>query len=264
MDYYETLGVNHTTLPDEIKKAYKKLASKHHPDKGGDEAEFKKIQAAYEVLGDPQKKQAYDNPSPFGQGSPFGGQQGGMDDIFSQFFGNRRQQQPQRNPDGVLDIQINLNEAYTGTEKVVDTGYAQFKLIIPMGSKHGTKFNMRGKGPEKFQGLPVGDLIVRLHVYNPPEWETVNHNDLLIKVQIDYFESMLGTEVRLTHLDNKKIDVKVPKNSGPGSSLRLSGKGMPDPDNGVRGNLFVELVVVPPKLDDKMLQDLERIYNKEK
>ena len=149
-------------------------------------------------------------------------------------------------------------------EKVIDTGYAQFKLIIPRGSKHGTKFNMRGKGPEQYQGLPPGDLIVRLHVYNPPEWETVNHNDLLIKVSIDYFESLLGTQVRIGHIDGKQLDIKVPKNSAPGSSLRLSGKGMPDPDNGRMGHLFVELVVVPPKVSDKFLQELEHIINKEK
>ena len=257
MDYYETLGVNHTTLPPEIKKAYKKLASKHHPDKGGDPEEFKKVQEAYEVLGDPQKKQEYDNPS------PFAGQSGDMNDIFSQFFGNRRQPQPQRNPDGVIDIKINLNEAYTGTDKVIDTGYAQFKLIIPSGSKHGTKFNMRGKGPARYQGLPVGDLIVRLHVYNPPEWETVNHNDLLIKCSITYFDSLLGTEIRITHLDNKQIDIKIPKRSTPGSSLRLAGKGMPDPDTGAKGNLYVELTVVMPDVTDNFLQELENIINKE-
>lgn len=263
MDYYGTLGVNHTTQPDEIKKAYRKLASKHHPDKGGDAEQFKKIQEAYDVLSDPQRKHEYDNPNPFGGQNPFGNQD--MGDIFETFFGGRRQQRrPQRNPDGVVDLQINLGEAYTGIERVIDTGYAQFKLIIPRGSKHGTKFNMRGKGPTQYEGLPAGDLIVRLHVYNPPEWETVNHNDLLIKVSIDYFESLLGTSVRVGHIDGKQLDIKVPKNSAPGSSLRLSGKGMPDPDTGRMGNLFVELVVVPPKVSDKFLQELEHIINKEK
>ena len=84
MDYYETLGVNHTTQPDEIKKAYRKLASKHHPDKGGDAEQFKKIQEAYDTLSDPQRKHEYDNPNPFGQGNPFGQQD--MGDIFETFF----------------------------------------------------------------------------------------------------------------------------------------------------------------------------------
>ena len=74
MDYYETLGVNHTTQPDEIKKAYRKLASQHHPDKGGDTKKFQDIQKAYEVLSDPQKKHEYDNPNPFGGQNPFGNQ----------------------------------------------------------------------------------------------------------------------------------------------------------------------------------------------
>jgi len=266
MDHYQTLGVSPQADAKEIKRAYRKLAGKHHPDKGGDETEFKKIQNAYETLSDPQKRQQYDNPNPFenfqggdpfGQGSPFA-------DIFSDIFGNRRPRQPQRNPDGVMDIQMSFEEIYQGAEKILDTGYGKFKLIIPAGTRNGTKFNLHGKGPMQYDNLPPGDLIVRVHVYrNDSSWDWVNKKDLLIRVQIDYFESLLGSEITITHINGKKIQIKIPKGSAPGSNLRLSGLGMPDPDGGGTGNLLVELVVVPPNVSDEDLQEIEKIIKKD-
>lgn len=264
MDYYETLGVNHTTSPGDIKKAYRRLASKHHPDKGGDEAAFKKIQEAYEVLSDPQKKHQYDNPQPdWQQNVPPGFDNVDIQDIFSQFF-RQNQRQPNRNPDVVMDLQIELHESFTGTEKILDTGYGKFKLTIPAGTSHGTKFNMRGKGPVNYQGLPAGDLIVRIHVWCPPEWEIVNRNDLKIRVKIDYFESLLGTSIRITHLNNKQLDIKIPKGSDQGSILKLQNQGMPQPNNGLRGNLLVEIHVVHPKnISEDTLRKIQNIIDEE-
>src|SRR6056300_983681 len=126
MDYYETLGVDRTASPEVIKKAYRKLASKHHPDKGGDAEQFKQIQQAYEVLGDPQKKDQYDNPQPdWNLHQPGGFDNVDIQDIFSQFF-RQNQRQPNRNPDGVMDLRIELHESFTGTEKILDTGYGKF------------------------------------------------------------------------------------------------------------------------------------------
>ena len=265
MDHYQTLGVSPQADQKEIKKAFRKLAMKHHPDKGGDEAEFKKIQNAYDTLSDPQKRQQYDNPNPFenfqggdpfGQGSPFA-------DIFSDIFGRQRPRAPTRNPDGVMDLRLELDEVYKGCEKILDTGYGQFKLIVPAGTRHGTKFNLHGKGPKQYDNLPSGDLIVRCHVFNPPEWEVVNRNDLMVRIRIDYFESMFGTTVRITHLDNKKLEVKVPKGTGPGATLRLSGQGMPDPNGRGKGNLIVSVEVAPPNVDDETLQKIKDILDEE-
>ena len=267
MDHYQTLGVSPQADAKEIKRAYRKLAGKHHPDKGGDEAEFKKIQNAYETLSDPQKRQQYDNPNPFeqfegdpfGQGNPFG-------DIFADIFGQRRTRQPrpQRNPDGVIDIQVSLEEVFVGTEKLLDTGYGKFKLIIPAGTRNGTKFNLHGKGPVHYEHLPPGDLIARVHVFrNDSNWEWVNKKDLLIRVQIDYFESMFGSGITITHLSGKKLEIQIPEASAPGSTLRLTGQGMPDPDGGPRGHLLVEIVVVPPKCKPEVLQEIKRIINKD-
>jgi curved DNA-binding protein len=263
MDYYETLGVNHASTPNEVKKAYRKLASKHHPDKGGDPEQFKKIQEAYETLSDPQKKHQYDNPDPFANmgGNPF--QQGGnpFGDIFGDIFGHRRQA---RNPDAVVDIHIELEQAYTGTEQIIRTELGQFKLIIPAGTETGTKFIMHGKGPMNYDNLPPGDLICRVHVHNRDNNWNVVGRDLIVRIQVDYFEAMLGTSVRFMHVDGKQLEVKVPKHTQPGSRLRLGGKGMPNPKRaGTYGNLFVLVEVTAPNLTEEQLRKLEQFKDKE-
>lgn len=264
MDHYQTLGVSPQAETKEIKTAFRKLASKHHPDKGGDEEQFKKIQEAYEVLSDPQKRQQYDNPSPFqggdpfGQGSPFG-------DIFSDIFGGGFQQQrrrPTRNPDAVCDVHVNLDEIYVGTQKTIDVGYAKYKLTIPAGSQQGAKFVMRGKGPKQEPTLPPGDLICRLFVHMPQEWDRQGDH-LYIRCQVDYLEAMSGTVVKFFHLDNKQFEVKVPKNTAPDSRLKLQGKGMPNPQTGRQGDLIVIVHVTTPNLTEEQLRKLTQFIDEE-
>ena len=263
MDYYETLGVNHTSTPKEIKNAYRKLASKHHPDKGGDTEQFKKIQEAYDTLNDPQKKHQYDNPDPFANmgGNPF--QQGGnpFSDLFGDIF-NQRQQRAQRNPDGVCDVHIDLEECYRGVERTIDVGYAKYKLTIPAGTYSNTKFVMHNKGPQQHQGLPPGDLICRVHVHTSPEWDRSDDN-LFIKVECDYFEAMTGTVVRFPHIDGKQFEVKIPARTEPGNRLRLSGKGMPNPNNGRIGDLYVIVQVKSPNLSDEDIRKIKEFNLKE-
>ena len=262
MDYYETLGVSPTTGPEEIKKAYKRLAMKHHPDKGGKEEKFKEIQKAYEILSDPQKKQQYDNPDPFGGQNPFQGRGNPFSDIFGDIFGGNMAPRPPRNPDGVCDIQISLQEAYNGTEKMIDVGYAKYKLTIPAGTHHGSKFNMKGKGPHQHKELPAGDLICRTFIHMPSEWDRVD-DSLIVKVEVDYFEAMVGTEIRFPHLDGTTLSVKIPSKTTPGSRLRLSGKGMPNPQNGMKGDMYVIVQVVAPSISDEQLRKIKEFYDQE-
>ena len=172
---YETLGVPKGASEDEIKKAYRRLASANHPDKGGDTGKFQEIQSAYETLADPQKRQQHDNPNPFG-GQPghggfefhFGG--GGPEDIFQQFFnqgfgGNpfQRQQQPRRNKDLRININVTLAETLTEQRKsvsVMTTKSERFTVDvnIPRGVNNGTTIKYSGLGDNMFETLTRGDL----------------------------------------------------------------------------------------------------------
>ena len=181
MDYYETLGVNHTTQPDEIKKAYRKLASKHHPDKGGDTEQFKKIQVAYDTVSDPKKKQEYDNPSPFGGGSnPFSDI---FSDAFSDIFGGRGQQRNYRQRFQIT-VQIDIQEAYLGCTKTINVDGQELELNIPQGFPHGASLNF----PE-FK--PGGDLLVQI-TYRRSDTFVRDGDDLYARMSVDVIDAILG------------------------------------------------------------------------
>ena len=265
MDYYQLLGVNKDSSLKEIKTAYRKLASKHHPDKGGDEAKFKEIQAAYETLSDPQKKQEYDNPNPFGnfsgnpgdifgQGSPFG-------DIFGDIFGQRRQ--PQGNPDSVGDVRITLEQAYTGTELNLGIDGVNRTITIQPGAREGSRIRLQGAGRQQYQQFPPGDLIIRLHIDVPPTM-AVQDNDIFQHVIINAIEAMTGVEKKIDHISGKKLSVKIPAGSQQGSRLRLSNQGMPYPGAPeVYGSLFVIINIDVPHIKDPKHIDMLNSINKE-
>ena len=255
MDYYAVLGITKSSSPEEIKQAYRKLAMKHHPDKGGDEAEFKKINEAYAVLGNPEKKSQYDSPrqqnqdwtppewaghDPFGQGSPF-------NEMFGDIFGRR--QQVKRNPDGVTDITISVAQAYTGANITLDLGYVKDTLSIPAGVRDGTKFRMHGKGPSRFKDLPPGDLIIRLNITYPNNLGREN-DDLFIRVNVDAMDAMQGTEIDYTHISDRQIKIKIPPGVQPGAKLRIQGWGMPNPQTKRYGDLYVLVSISITKLTD--------------
>lgn len=254
MDYYEVLGVNRNASPEEIKKAYRRLAMEHHPDRGGDIKKFQDISQAYDTLSNSEKKSQYDNPSrhekwtppewaghdPFGPDSP-------LNDVFGDIFGRR--QQVKRNPDGVTDITINAAQAYTGAEVTLDLGYVKETLSIPAGVRDGTKFRMHGKGPSRFKDLPPGDLIVRLNITYPNNLGREN-DDLFIRINVDAIDAMQGTEIDYTHISDRQIKVKIPAGIQPGSRLRIQGWGMPNPQTKRYGDLYVLVSISITKLTD--------------
>jgi len=255
MDHYETLGVQRDATEQDIKKAYRKLASKHHPDKGGDQEQFKRIQGAYEVLSDPDKRAQYDNPNPFNQFEGFGGSNP-FESIFGDIFGTRRQ--PERNPDGVVDITITLLQAYTGTNMIVNTGYTQLDVSIPQGSDEGDRLRVPGKGPLRIRGLPPGDLFVRIHVDPPIDWGRKGA-DLYMRRNINVFDAITGCTVNITHLDGKQYQLRIPAGTQPGTKLRMNGLGMYLPSRGVQGNLNVIIEYDVPKVTD--IEDVEVLNN---
>jgi len=262
MDHYQTLGVSRDADANEIKKAFRKLAMKHHPDKGGDEQQFKNIQQAYETLSDPQKRAEYDNPNPFSGGDPFG-QGSPFADIFGDIFGRRAR--PQVNPDGMIDVTISMLQAYQGTSLVVNTGYSTLDLTIPQGIDNGAKLRLQGQGPQRIADIPPGDLIVRISIMPEKDWGR-ERKDLFKRAEVDVLDLITGCNVTITHLDGKNYELKIPPGTQPGQKLRMSGLGMID-SNGTIGslNIIIEGYVPTIKTDTdiEVLNNIKRKYGKQ-
>ena len=256
MDHYQTLGVNRDAEQKEIKTAYRKLASKHHPDKGGDQEEFKRVQAAYDTLSDPNKRAEYDNPNPFeGFGQGFGGSP--FADIFGDIFGNRRQQQRQvKNPDGIVDLGVTLLQVYTGSTIVVNTGYGSYDVTIPQGTNDGTRLRLAGRGPIRDERLPAGDLIVRLHIEYPNNWGR-DREHLFYRHNINAIDAMTGCAITVKHGDDRKYELKIPAGTDHGTRLKMSSLGMKVPEYGIVGDLFVIIELDIPIITNQ--EDIETL-----
>ena len=260
MDHYQTLGVGRDADGPTIKKAYRKLAMKHHPDKGGDEAKFKEIQQAYDTLSDPQKRAQYDNPNPFGGGfggDPFGGGSP-FGDIFRDIFGQRPQRR-QQNFDAQTDLALSLEDVYFGITERIDVGTGQIDLQIPAGVREGTRYTVHGHGPQQDPNLPPGDLFVRIH-YRPHREFGKNGNDLIGIVEIDYIDALIGATVQVRHISGKTLQVNIPPLTKPNSRLNLRGEGFTDPNSSVVGNFILQVNIEPPaELNHEHVELLRRI-----
>jgi len=270
---YETLGVPKGASEDEIKKAYRRLAAKHHPDRGGDTAKFQEIQSAYETLTDPVKRQQHDNPgfSHFDQGP--GGFQfhfgSGMDpnDIFAQFFqqagfGHPHRQQ-RRNKDLRINIAVDLAstlEDQVKTISVQTTKQEKFNIDvkIPRGVNNGTTIKYSGQGDNFFESLPRGDLYVIINVM-PDRRFDVNGIHLVHNLEITAIEAMIGIEKEVEGLDNTKYLVKIPRGCQYGAKFGLQGKGLYQMNTNYRGDLIVNVVVKVPTLTDDQIKVLKTL-----
>jgi len=272
---YETLGISESATQAEIKKAYRKLARKYHPDickKPECEEKFKEINAAYEVLSDEEKRKQYDQ---FGD-SMFGGQsfhdfyqqQGGagvdLDEILRNIFGGGFSSggfgghsrsggfggfdfgggfggYSQPDLDIHAKMTIPFNVAVMGGTHSVNINGETVNLKIPAGIETGKKLRVRGKG-KSFQGQR-GDLIIEVEVAPSPEYER-NGNDLIKTIDVPLKKMMFGGKVTVQTLQ-KEITVKIPKNSKNGQKLRVKGYGVAN-----KGDLYLKLNVVLPKVED--------------
>jgi len=262
MDYYKILGVNKSFSSEELKLAYRKLAMKHHPDKGGDEAEFKKINEAYAVLSDNQKRSDYDNPQQQHSWG-FSGQQTADPFDFEDILRNVRNFQDRdsrmKNPDAITDVVISLEQAFTGTDVLIDVGYTREVIYINPGVRSGTKFRIKGKGPSRYKDAPAGDLIVRVNV-DVPENIAIDNNNLFVKIDIDALEAIVGTAVNFNHPSGKEIKIIIPKGTQQGTRLRLKGLGLPDSNTRQAGDFFVITnIFIPNITDPHHLQELNKI-----
>lgn len=267
MDHYSTLGISKDATPEEIKKAYRRLASKHHPDKGGDADEFRKIQEAYEILIDPITKGSYDNPhrdDNFSEffSSAFRNEFSFTDGMFTRESYNRGRQQ-QRNPDAVVNLTISMLQAYNGTDLTIDTGFSKENIHITPGTRDGARLRVSQKGYHRFKDVPPGDLVVRVKIEYPEGIER-DDDDIYQLVDIGAIDAMVGSEIVVKHFSGKQLKVKIPAGSQSGSKLRLSNWGMPNPVNSNhRGNLFLMLNIKIPVITNPEHIDLLNKINNE-
>ncbi len=257
MEHYQTLGVAKTATPDEIKKAYRKLASQHHPDKGGDTAMFQKIQIAYDTLSDPEKRKQYDNPMTHGFG---GGQPGGfhfnmngfnMDDIFGQMFKQHNHQQAQRNNVFRTTFWINLEQVYSGGEEVLKlqtpTGMHMVRVNVPKGIPDGGQVRY-----EKV--IETNDLIVEYRVHNHLKYER-RMNDLFCNHSISVLDLIVGTSFEFITIGGTTLEVTVPPKTQPFMHLKLAGHGLPIHGTNAHGDQIILLKSFIPDIIDSRITD---------
>lgn len=252
-DYYAALGVPKTATADEIKKAFRKLASQHHPDKGGDTQKFQAIQQAYATLGDEQKRAEYDNPRP--QFSGFHGHPGGVNinDIFGQMFGQQFAQQHQhpRRSHVRMTLWISLLDVATGGKRTVSlgtqSGVSAVEIEIPLGINDGDNVQYEGIGPGG------SDLVVQFKVTPDRKWQRDGLN-LAQEIRIDIWNLILGGELTIDTLTGKTLSTQVPARTQPGTVLRLKGQGLRD-RAGQIGDIMVRVQAqipenIPPEIID--------------
>lgn len=264
MNYYDVLGVPTDASEADIKKAFRKLASQHHPDKGGDTNKFQQIQEAYEVLGDANRRHEYDHPPRQGfSGNFHQGPQTFADDVFAQMFGagqrgfNFRQRNI-RNPDAITNVTITLSECYHGTVKVLQFNNTEsYNLTIPAGTLPGTQMRLAGKSPNIANPqAPPGDLIVTIQVQREGAYDLDGPN-LIHYAEIDAISAMTGCDLPVRHINGSTVKLKVPAGTQHGSKLRIRGMGMPLPGQaGASGDWYTVINIYVPKITDPNTVDM--------
>ena len=262
MDYYSILGVSRNASEQDIRKAYKKKSMQHHPDRGGNEEEFKKVNEAYSTLKDPQKRAEYDNPQPQMHSSDFSNAFGAdFSDVFSSMFGAGFQQQRrggrQRNRDIQLRYRIDLKDCFTGKgislKYCLPSGRKEFiDVKIPPGVRDGDTVNVQQFGDDSIPNLPRGNLHIRIDIIKPKGWEM--HNlDLLNTISVSVFDLITGKEEIIHSPEGKSISLKIPKGTQSDTTFSIQGYGLPDPSTGRRGSIFVKVKGKTPKVSDGIL-----------
>ncbi len=295
-DYYKILDVDKNSSADDIKRAYRKLARKYHPDvnPGDKEAEnrFKEINEAYEVLTDPEKRAKYDRLGSSWRAYEQSGSPGGFDwaqwastggvdlndilnnartqsgssnfsDFFEAIFGSMghssRASTPQPGQDYTQQIEIALEEAFKGTSRILRIGGRRIEVKIPRGAKSGTKVRVRGEGAPGQNGGPKGDLYLEIAVTPHPTFERVG-NDLYTELPVDLYTAVLGGEAIVPTFKGK-VKLKIPPETQSGRTFRLRNQGMPrlkQPDE--RGDLYAKVMVqLPEDLSEEEIELFEEL-----
>jgi curved DNA-binding protein len=296
IDYYKILGLNKNATEDEIKKAYRKLARKHHPDLNPNDKEahikFQQINEANEVLSDPEKRKKYDaygenwrqaeqfeqarqqqqyNRGGGGQYQEFSGNFG--DESFSDFFeslfgtrGSRRagSQVKFRGQDYNAELHVSLRDVYQTHQHTLDVDGRKVRITIPAGIENGQTIKLKGHGGAGVNGGPNGDIYITFVIADDPKFERAG-NDLLTTEDIDLYTAIMGGEVMIETLSGK-VNLKVKPETQQGTKVRLKGKGFPAyKKDGQFGDLIITYnVKLPANLTEKekelfqQLRDLQK------
>jgi DnaJ-class molecular chaperone len=255
MDHYNTLGVNRNATPDDIKKAYRKLASQHHPDKGGDTVKFQEIQTAYDVLSDVNKRQQYDNPQPQGFPNGFHFNFGAHpNDIFGQFNEILRQR---HQPLLRTRIEISLLESYHGVSKQLriqtNNGLHPVNINVPKGINNNQQIRYENI-------IPNHTLIVDFVVLPDLKYDRKG-NDLHSNHSIDMLELIIGTTFNFITISGKTLNVPIKPMTQPFFQLRLANQGMPILNTNNYGD---QIILLKPFISDNIHSDIIYAIQKHK
>ena len=243
-DHYATLGVPRTASADEIKRAFRKLASQHHPDKGGDTAKFQAIQAAYDTLGDAAKRAAYDNPAPQFSGASGQGAHFNMHDMFGHMFGGQSPFGQPRRPSHVrMTIWVSLLDVARGGSRTVNVSTTQgtntVEVQIPQGIDDGDNVQYGSVAPG---GM---DLVVQFRVQPNSTWRREGL-DLHTDCKIDIWRMIVGGDAAVRNILSNELTISVPPRIQPGTVMRIRGHGIRN-NSGQVGDMFVHWQPQIPK-----------------
>jgi curved DNA-binding protein len=282
-DYYKILEIDKKATPEEIKKAYRTLAKKYHPDRNQNdkkaEEQFKLVNEANEVLSDPEKRKQYDelgenwqqNQQAYNQQQNpnqqyyegFGsGNQGDFSDFFEQFFAGRGQkarQQSRKGSDYETEMEISLEEAFTGTSRIIQLENEKLRVTTKPGAYTDQQLRIKSKGGKGSNEGNRGDLFVRIRVKDHPKIIRKN-NDLYQTVDVNLYDAVLGSDLIIETLSGK-LKIKIPAGTQNGKTIRLKGKGMPIYEKPTFfGDLYISIQVkIPENLTEKQMALFEEL-----